>query len=77
MLVSWGFTDVNYLDPQNNHSPLSAAVNRGHHPGIATYIKWLLSKGADLREFAPAEVNPLAIAKEKGLSEIQRILEKG
>ena len=75
LLVSWGFDDINHIDSKTKHSPLSAAVQRGHHPGIATYIQWLLEHGADVRESDPDEVNPLAIAKEKGLAEIQQILE--
>ena len=76
LFVSWGFDDINHIDRKTKHSPLSAAVKRGHHPGIATYVRWLLDKGADLRVSDPDEVNPIAIAKETGLAEIQQILEK-
>ena len=76
LLVSWGFDDIDFRDAKTSHSPLTAAVKRGHHPGIATYVQWLLDKGADLRESDVDEVNPLSIAKEKGLSEIQQILQK-
>lgn len=75
LFVSWGFDDINFQYPEDNHSPLSSAVKRGHHPGIATYIQWLVEKGAELRESAPDEVNPKAIAREKGFDEILRILE--
>jgi|GEM_PF-5433155 len=76
LFVSWGFDEINHVDAETKHSPLSAAVKRGHHPGVATYVQWLLDKGADLRSSDPDNVNPLAIAKEKGLVEIQQILEK-
>ena len=75
LFIAWGFNDINYRHPTTNHSPLSAAVKRGHHPGIATYIEWLLDKGADLREPAPAEVNPISLAKEKGHTEILTLLQ--
>ena len=76
LFVSWGFENIEYRDPKSIHSPLSAAVNRGHHPGIATYIRWLLEKGADLRESNPEEVNPIAITREKGHDEILQLLER-
>ena len=75
LMVSWGFDDINFRDPESGHSPLSAAVNRGHHPGIVTFIKWLLERGADLRQSAPDEINPVAIAKERKLDEIVTLLE--
>lgn len=74
LFVSWGFDNIEHRD-EKNHSPLSAAVKRGHHPGIATYIQWLLDKGADLRAADPDEVNPTSIAKEKGHDEILALLE--
>ncbi len=74
LFVSWGIEDIEHRDPQTDHSPLSAAVKRGHHPGIATYIRWLLERGADLRKSAPSSVNPIAIAKEKSLEEIHELL---
>lgn len=75
LFVSWGLGDINHRDPKTGHSPLSAAVKRGHHPGITTYIGWLLDHGADLRESDPDEVNPKAIAVEKGHDEIRLMLE--
>ena len=74
LLMSWGLCDIEYRDPANGHSPLSAAVKRGHHPGIATFIRWLLENGADLRKSDPDPVNPLAIARDKELREIEMIL---
>lgn len=76
LFVAWGFDDIEYRDAETNHSPLSAAVKRGHHPGIGTYIRWLLQQGADLRKSDPDEVNPLAIANEKDLEEIRELLEE-
>ena len=76
LFVSWGCDDVNYRDPETGHSPLSAAVKRGHHPGIATYVRWLLDRGADLRGSDPDDLNPRAIAKEKRFAEIRLLLEK-
>ena len=76
LFVAWGFDDIERREPKSNDSPLTRAVKRGHHPGIATYIQWLLDKGADLRSSDPDDVNPFAIAREKGLTEIQQILEK-
>ncbi|MFK7817429.1 MAG: hypothetical protein AB8G99_01815 [Planctomycetaceae bacterium] len=75
LFVSYGFNDIEYRDPKSDHSPLSAATKRGHHPGIGTYIEWLLDKGADLRLSAPDDVNPIALAKEKGFDEILQLLE--
>ncbi|MGI9516115.1 MAG: ankyrin repeat domain-containing protein [Pirellulaceae bacterium] len=75
LFVSWGFNDINFRDPKTGHSPLSAAVKRGHHPGIATYIRWLLDHGADLRESDPDEVNPKAIALDKGFDEVRQLLQ--
>ena len=75
LLVAWGFDDIEYRDPESDHSPLSAAVKRGHHPGIATFIKWLLERGADIRKSDPNEVNPIAIAKEKKLDDILELLQ--
>jgi hypothetical protein len=75
LFVSWGLGDINYCDPKTGHSPLSASVNRGHHPGIATYIQWLLDHGADLRESERDELNPIAIATDKGLDGIRRLLQ--
>ena len=74
LFVSWGFDDINYRHSKTGHSPLSAAVKRGHHPGIATYIRWLLDKGADLRESDPDDVNTKAIALKKGHDEIRQML---
>lgn len=74
LFVAWGFGDVNHRDANTGHSPLSAAVKRGHHPSIATYIEWLLDHGADLRESDPDEVNPQAIAADKGFDEILRLI---
>jgi len=74
LFVSRGLGDINYRDPNTNHSTLSAAVKRGHHPGIGTYVQWLLENGANLRESDPAEVNPIAIAAEKGFDEIRQLL---
>lgn len=74
LFVSWGFGDIDYRDPKSGHSALSAAVNRGHHPGIGTYIQWLLDQGADLRESDSDDVNPIAIAHKKGLEDILHIL---
>ena len=76
LFVSWGLDDLEYRDPKTNHSPLSAAVKRGTHPGIITYIQWLLERGADLRESAADEVSPKQIAKEKELNEICELLER-
>ena len=75
LFVSWGFDDINFHDPKSGHSPLSAAIERGNHPGITTYIQWLLDQGADLRETAPHKVNPIAIARSKGYEEVVRLLE--
>lgn len=75
LFISWGLGDVNYQDPQTGHTPLSAAVLRGHHPGISAYIQWLLDHGADLRQSAAEAVNPRAIAAAKGLDEIQQLLD--
>jgi len=75
LFVSWGFDDINFHDPKSGHSPLTAAIERGNHPGITTYIQWLLDQGADLRETAPNEVNPIAIARSKGYEEIVQLLE--
>lgn len=72
---SWGLDDIEHRDPKTNHSPLSAAVKRGRHPGITTYIRWLLEKGADLRESDPDEVNPKKIARERELDGIPELLE--
>ena len=74
LFVSWGLGVIEYRDPKSNHSPLSAVVNRGSHPGTATYARWLLENGADLRQSDPADVNPIAIAKAKGLDEIGELL---
>ncbi len=73
LFVSWGFDDIEYRDPNSNHSPLSAAVERGS-PGIATYVRWLVQRGADLRKSDPDEVNPLAIATKKGYEDVREIL---
>ena len=75
LFVSWGFRDINHRDPETGHSPLSAVIKRGHHPGIATYVRWLLENGAELREADPDEVNPKAIAKDKGHDELSVLLE--
>lgn len=75
LFVAWGFDEVNYIDPQTGHSAISAAVKRGHHPGTITYIQWLINNGADLRESAPPEVNPKALALEKGHKEIGQLLQ--
>ena len=77
LFVSYGFCDINFRDPESNHSPLSAAVKRGKHPGIATYIQWLLENGADLREAEDdPTVNPLVLARENGLDNILQILSR-
>lgn len=75
LLMEWGIGEVEYRDPENGDSPLTAAVKRGHHPGITTFIEWLLEKGADLRQSDTKEVNPIAIAKEKGHGVILKLLE--
>lgn len=75
LFVSWGFDDINFRDPKSRHSPLSAAIERGQHPGITTYIRWLLDQGAEVRESAPDEVNPIAIAHSNGYAEIVQLLE--
>ena len=75
LFVAWGFDDIDYRDPKSGHSPLSAAVKRGNQPGITTYIRWLLEKGADLRKSDPDETNPMAIALQKEISEIRELLE--
>lgn len=74
LFVAWGFGEIDYRDPESGHSPLSAAVKRGHHPGIGVYIQWLVDRGADLREGEVDELNPRVIARESGLDEIARIL---
>jgi ankyrin repeat protein len=76
LFVAWGFDDINYVHPESGHSPLSAAVKRGHHPGIATYVAWLLEKGADLRESAAPEVNPMRIAESKEHHELVKLLKQ-
>ena len=76
LFVDWGFSDINFVDPKTGHSPLSAAVMRGHHPGILAYIKWLLSNGADVRAEAPVELNPLKVAIEKGHQGIAQLLKQ-
>ncbi len=75
LFVAWGLNRINDCDPTTGHSPLSAAVKRGSHPGIGTYIQWLLNNGADLRESAPSENCPITIAQENGFDEIHRMLE--
>ena len=75
LFVSWGFDNIEQRDPNSNHSPLSKAVARGKHPGITTYIRWLLEKGADLRQSDSDEVNPIAIARENEFDEIRKLLE--
>lgn len=74
LFMGYGFKDLNYRDSKRNHTPLAAAVSRGHHPGIKTYIKFLIEQGADLCQDDPAESNPLLIAKEKGFVEIEAML---
>ncbi|MEM8678818.1 MAG: hypothetical protein AAGF97_05605 [Planctomycetota bacterium] len=74
LFVSWGLGDIEYRDPQTGHSPLSAAVKRGTHPGILTYIRWLVERGAELRASDPDEVNPKRIAQKAGLDEIREVL---
>ena len=76
LFVDWGFNDINFEDPKTGHSPLSAAVERGHHPGIMTYIEWLLKNGSDLRTEAVDDNNPLKIAETKGHQAIAELLEK-
>lgn len=76
LFVSWGFTDVEHRDPDTNHSPLTAAVTRGHHPGITTYIRWLLERGVDLRESDAEELNPIAIARKKHLDTTLALLQR-
>ena len=62
LFVSYGLGDVNYRDPNSDHSPLTAAVSRASHPGIKIFVRWLLDHGADRRVDAADEVNPLQIA---------------
>jgi hypothetical protein len=75
LFVEWGFDDINYIDPKTQHSPLTAAVKRGNHPGITTYIHWLLEKGADLRASEPGEMNPKTVAEERGFREVAQLLD--
>ena len=75
LFVSWGFNDVSYVDPKSNHSPLTAAIGRGKHPGIHVFIQWLVERGADLRESETDNRNPLAMARERGFDGIVRLLE--
>ena len=70
----WGKGGINFQCADSGHSPLSAAVKRGHHPGISIYVQWLLDNGADLRESDTADVNPIEIAKSKGNAQILEIL---
>ncbi len=74
LFMANGFLDINYRHPQTGLTSLAAAVKRGNHPGIATYIRFLLDHGADLVSTEPDEQNPLAIAKSKNLNEIAKIL---
>ncbi len=74
LFVEWGFNEIEYRSDKG-HSALSAAVDRGSHPGVAVYVRWLVENGADIRKLDPDEVNPISIAKEKGLDEIREILE--
>jgi len=74
LFLDWGFNGINYHDPKTGHTPLSAAVDRGHHPGILTYIKWLLKMGAKV---TPSNsFNPIEIARNKGFDEIFTLLMK-
>ena len=70
LFVSWGFRDVNYRHPKSGLSPLSAAVKRGHHPGIAIYVQWLIDNGAEIG-------HAVSIAQENGNDELLRILQTG
>lgn len=76
LFVEWGFGDVNFRHPATNHSALSAAVKRGHHPGIETYVQWLLENGADPGEDEPEEMNPVSLAKKLGHKDILKLLEQ-
>lgn len=76
LFVEWGFRDVNFRHPETNHSPLSAVVNRGHHPGTLIYVQWLLDNRAELGKSEAEDVNPIALAKKLGHEEILKILEE-
>lgn len=68
LFVSWGFRDVNYRHSKSGLSPLSAAVNRGHHPGIMVYVQWLIDNGAEIGD-------AVSIAQEKGNDELLKLLQ--
>ena len=70
LFVLWGFDNIEHRDPKSGHSPLSAAVNRGHHPGIATYIRWLLKRGADLREPIRTKLTQSQLPATKGTTRL-------
>ncbi|MFK7769709.1 MAG: ankyrin repeat domain-containing protein [Mariniblastus sp.] len=74
LFMEHGFRNIDYRDPQKKLSTLAAAVNRGHHPGMAIYVKYLIDQGADLCACDPEKTNPLAIAKQKELAEIIEML---
>ena len=76
LFVSWGFDNLEHRDPKTDHSPLTRAIERGHHPGITAYITWLLERGADMRENDRPEVNARAIAIAKGHTEIVQRLDQ-
>ncbi|MEM7386922.1 MAG: ankyrin repeat domain-containing protein, partial [Verrucomicrobiota bacterium] len=65
LFIRYGFDDLNERDNETGFTPLAAAAERGHHPGLKDYAAYLLETGADGGSQEPEETNPLALARNK------------
>lgn len=69
LLIQYG-ADVNYLDDEYSSTPLGYAARWGH----VAMVKLLLESGADPNKSGAPWSTPLAWARQKNHSEIERIL---
>jgi ankyrin repeat protein len=69
LLIKHG-ADINPIDEEYKSTPLGMAVRWGH----VEMIKYLLSKNADVNKAGAAWATPLAWAKKKGHTAIEKIL---